>query len=41
MSNKLREIEALGQAVWIDNLNRELLDDGTLRDLSSRTASAA
>jgi transaldolase len=33
MSNKLREIEALGQAIWIDNLNRELLDDGTMRDL--------
>ena len=33
MTNKLRGIEALGQAVWIDNLNRELLDDGTLRDL--------
>jgi transaldolase len=33
MSNKLREIEALGQAVWIDNLNRQLLDDGTLREL--------
>jgi transaldolase len=33
MSNKLREIEALGQAVWIDNLNRQLLDDGTLADL--------
>ena len=33
MSNKLREIEALGQAVWIDNLNRELLDGGTMRDL--------
>ena len=33
MSNKLREIEALGQAVWIDNLNRDLLDDGTMRDL--------
>jgi transaldolase len=33
MSNKLREIEALGQAVWIDNLNRQLLDDGTMRDL--------
>src|SRR2546421_585130 len=23
--NRLREIEALGQAIWIDNLNRELL----------------
>ena len=33
MSNKLREIEALGQAVWIDNLNRDLLDDGTMREL--------
>jgi transaldolase len=33
MSNKLRDIEALGQAVWIDNLNRQLLDDGTLREL--------
>jgi transaldolase len=33
MSNKLREIEALGQSIWIDNLNRQLLDDGTLRDL--------
>jgi transaldolase len=33
MSNRLREIEALGQAIWIDNLNRDLLDDGTMRDL--------
>jgi transaldolase len=33
MSNRLREIEALGQAVWIDNLNRQLLDEGTLRQL--------
>jgi transaldolase len=33
MSNKLREIEALGQSIWIDNLNRDLLDDGTMRDL--------
>jgi transaldolase len=31
--NRLREIEALGQAIWIDNLNRQLLDDGTLRSL--------
>jgi transaldolase len=31
--NRLREIEALGQAIWIDNLNRELLDAGTLRSL--------
>jgi transaldolase len=33
MSNRLREIEALGQAIWIDNLNRQLLDGGTLRQL--------
>src|SRR5919206_5340499 len=33
MSNRLREIEALGQAVWIDNINRELLDGGGLRRL--------
>ena len=33
MTNRLREIEALGQAVWIDNINRELLDDGILRRL--------
>jgi transaldolase len=33
MTNRLRDIEALGQAVWIDNINRELLDDGVLRRL--------
>src|ERR671918_904328 len=33
MSNKLREIEALGQSIWIDNLNRDLLDEGTMRRL--------
>src|SRR5919202_1267023 len=33
MVNRLREIEALGQAVWIDNINRQLLDDGILRRL--------
>ena len=31
MTNRLREIEALGQAVWIDNINRALLEDGILR----------
>ena len=42
MSNKLREIEALGQSIWIDNINRQLLDDGTLRAPDrARTASAA
>src|ERR671918_3144246 len=33
MTNRLREIEALGKSIWIDNLNRELLDEGTLRHL--------
>ena len=33
MSNRLREIEALGQSIWIDNLNRDLLDDGTMARL--------
>jgi transaldolase len=33
MTNRLREIEALGQSIWIDNLNRQLLDGGTLRSL--------
>ncbi|UUY02380.1 transaldolase [Svornostia abyssi] len=31
--NRLRAIGALGQAVWIDNLNRALLRDGGLRPL--------
>jgi transaldolase len=34
MSNKLREIEALGQSIWIDNLNRDLLDEGTMARLT-------
>ena len=33
MSNRLHEIEALGQSIWIDNLNRDLLDDGKLKSL--------
>jgi hypothetical protein len=33
MTNSLREIEALGQSIWIDNLNRQLLDGGTLHAL--------
>jgi transaldolase len=32
-TNRLREIEALGQAIWIDNLNRQLLDGGELEHL--------
>src|ERR1700722_11744612 len=31
--NRLREVEALGQSVWLDNLGRQLLDDGGLRRL--------
>ena len=33
MTNLLREIEAHGQAIWIDNLHRALLEEGTLRRL--------
>lgn len=32
-TNRLREIEALGQSIWIDNISRELLEDGILRRL--------
>src|SRR5579875_3182188 len=33
MSNRLLEIEALGQAIWLDNLHRGLLEDGDLKRL--------
>src|ERR1700730_12202189 len=33
MSNRLREIEALGQAIWLDNLHRGLIEDGALERL--------
>ena len=33
MSNHLREIEALGQSIWQDNISRQLLDEGTLASL--------
>jgi transaldolase len=33
MSNRLREIEALGQSIWLDNLNRDLINSGELRRL--------
>jgi transaldolase len=33
MSNRLHEIEALGQSIWIDNISRQLLDEGTMRRL--------
>src|SRR3954452_17876648 len=31
--NRLRQITELGQAVWLDNINRELLDGGGLKRL--------
>jgi len=34
--NRLLEIEALGQSVWLDNLTRQLLDDGELSRLIER-----
>jgi transaldolase len=33
MSNQLREIEALGQSIWIDNISRQLLEDGIMARL--------
>jgi transaldolase len=33
MSNRLRDIEELGQAIWLDNLNRDLIEDGGLSRL--------
>ncbi|HET6865163.1 MAG TPA: transaldolase [Solirubrobacteraceae bacterium] len=33
MSNRLREIEALGQSIWIDNISRQLLEDGIMARL--------
>ena len=33
MSNNLREIEALGQSIWIDNISRQLLEDGVMARL--------
>src|SRR6201985_465862 len=33
MSNRLREIEALGQSIWIDNISRGLLEDGIMARL--------
>jgi transaldolase len=33
MSNHLREIEALGQSIWNDNISRALIEDGILAGL--------
>src|SRR5579875_2413835 len=32
-TNRLNDIEELGQAIWLDNLNRELVEDGELKRL--------
>jgi len=31
MNERIRQLHELGQSVWLDNLHREMLDDGTLR----------
>ncbi|HTX11781.1 MAG TPA: transaldolase [Solirubrobacteraceae bacterium] len=33
MSNHLREVEALGQSIWLDNISRQLIEDGILGGL--------
>ncbi len=33
MTNHLREIEALGQSIWIDNISRQLIEDGIMARL--------
>src|SRR5690606_41753702 len=33
MSNRIREIGELGQAIWLDYISRDLLDSGELRQL--------
>src|SRR3954470_5244976 len=35
MANHLREIADLGQAVWLDNISRQLVEDGGLERLIS------
>lgn len=35
-ANLLLEFKALGQYVWLDNLSRTILEDGTLQRLVSR-----
>ena len=35
-TNHLREIEAQGQAIWLDNISRALLEDGDAASASSR-----
>ena len=31
MNDKLQALHALGQSIWLDNITRELLDNGTLQ----------
>src|SRR3954447_3906887 len=37
-TNHLREIAALGQAVWLDNISRDLIEDGGLERLITEDA---
>ena len=30
--NKTQELHDLGQSLWLDNITREILDNGNLRD---------
>ena len=35
MSNKLKELEKLGQSVWLDNISRDKIKKGELKNLIS------
>ena len=36
--NKTQQLHELGQRLWIDNITREILDDGTLRSYSDEVS---
>src|SRR3954471_8318588 len=38
MANPLREIAAQGQSIWLDNISRQLLDGGTLKQMIDEDA---
>ena len=35
-SNFIREINNLGQSIWLDSLSRKMIDSGELKDLISK-----
>jgi len=35
--NKTRQLRDLGQSLWLDNITRGMLDDGTMRATSRST----